>query len=195
MMVPSSYDTAVFILGTIWLIQLKVWPTGPLAKPIQFTTCCKGCISRLSPCLSIIFLEKSVWMFQLEITSSGNIGSGLYTICTSTVSTRGWDLAKRGWDLTKLWMRWVGFDLSILRHRGFWGAADEAALNSVLKEKTYMWPFPNFLSLHSQNNYSSSSLLHILPNSSSPHTNPRKTKKVSLLTFIKEIIRCNLWEL
>ncbi len=75
------------------------------------------------------------------------------------VWSSGWDLAEKwmrfsrvcGWDQAKKWMRssrvvrasdsqfrsrqCTGFDLSILRHSGIWGAADEAVLNIVHKKK------------------------------------------------------------
>ncbi len=51
----------------------------------------------------------------------------------------GWDIAVCGWDLAewleRLRANAVGFDPSILRHSGIWGAADDAVLNIVDKKK------------------------------------------------------------
>ncbi len=78
---------------------------------------------------------------------------------TYVMPVSGWDLAKLWmkssqvcvWDLAKLWMRssqvvrasdsqcrsrnCPGFDPSILRHSGIWGAADEIVLNIVHKKR------------------------------------------------------------
>ncbi len=81
--------------------------------------------------------------------------------CGWDVAECGWDAAECGWDACGVWMRcsqvwmrcsrvWmrctrvarasdsqcrsrncIGFDPSILRHSGIWGAADEAVLNKV----------------------------------------------------------------
>ncbi len=72
------------------------------------------------------------------------------------LAERGWDLAGCGWDLAELWMRFrrvvrasdsqcrgrncPGFDPSILRQSGIWGAADETVLNTVPSIKNQKIP-------------------------------------------------------
>ncbi len=66
------------------------------------------------------------------------------------VAECGWDVADCVWDLARVWMRssrvarasdsechsrnCPGFNPSILRHSGIWGAADETLLNTVHKK-------------------------------------------------------------
>ncbi len=65
----------------------------------------------------------------------------------------GWDLAECGWDLAE-WLElltanavvatYPGFDPSIFRYSGIWGAVDEAVLNIVHKEnKSNQIPLEN----------------------------------------------------
>jgi hypothetical protein len=69
----------------------------------------------------------------------------------NSTTGNGWELADCGWDLAEYGMRSSrvvrasdcqcrsrnspGFDPCILRHSGFWGAADEAVFNTVHRKK------------------------------------------------------------
>ncbi len=76
--------------------------------------------------------------------------------CGWDLAKCGWNLAKCGWDLAK-WLERLtdnaivatrnslGFDPSILRHSGIWGAADEAVFNKVKVHKKLIKKSPCFL--------------------------------------------------
>ncbi len=91
---------------------------------------------------------------------SGRVVDEIWPTVDELWPSCGWDLADCGWDLAEFWMRsgrvvrasdsqcrsrnCPGFDPSILRHSGIWGAADESALNIVHKKekKAYEAWFP-----------------------------------------------------
>ncbi len=193
-MVSYPYDTAVFILGTIWKYGKLEHLLYPFHPP---------------PVVKVVFLaylHACPWSLLRKISLNVATGDSFfreywlriiqYTICTVSargwdLAKRGWDLAKRGWDLTKLWMR----SSQVVRASGClaycsinkWLNAKVATVLGSISASSdtgdSVWAYtPKTI------NYSSSSLLHILPNSSSPHTNPRKTKKVSLSVSLRELL-------
>jgi hypothetical protein len=86
--------------------------------------------------------EENLLVSELNICSwedVNRVGDGMGW----DLADNGWYLADCGWDLVELWKRssrvvrasdcrnCPGFDPSILRHSGIWGATDEAVLNKV----------------------------------------------------------------